>query len=200
MTPVVAKLQTEDITEAMATTLASIGERIRKARLAREMTLQDLADISGVSPSMLSLVERGRVAPSVGSLIVIAEALGVAMSDLVAAQSVQKERIVVRPSDQRVIEHAKHVVRRLLREDSARGVSVAISEFPPNTDSAPIALSHTGYEFGFVLDGRLTVEIEGKSYIVEKGDLISYSSRRSHRIWNHGKRNARAIWFNLRSE
>jgi transcriptional regulator with XRE-family HTH domain len=181
---------TEEITETMAATLATIGERVRNARVARSMTLQDLADVSGVSPSMLSLVERGRASPSIGSLIV-------AMSDLIIADSSVQEGVVVRPADQRVIETAEHVVRRLLREDRKRAVSIAVNEYAPDTGSALTPLSHAGYEFGFVLEGKLTVEIDGASYKIEKGDLISYSSRRQHRIWNHGRRSARTLWFNL---
>ena len=121
----------------MNQTLAAIGVRIRGARIARAMTLQALADVSGLSPSMLSLVERGRASPSIGSLIVIASALGVGMSDLIVDDSNTAENAVVRPADQRVIETAQHVVRRLLREDRARAVSVAINEYAPKTASAP---------------------------------------------------------------
>lgn len=181
----------------MNQTLAAIGVRIRGARIARSMTLQALADISGLSPSMLSLVERGRASPSIGSLIVIASALGIAMSDLIVDDSSTAENAVVRQADQRVIETAQHVVRRLLREDRARAVSVAINEYAPKTGSAPAPLSHAGFEYGFVLEGELTVEIDGNTHHLEKGDLISYSSRRQHRIWNHGKRLTRTLWFNL---
>jgi transcriptional regulator with XRE-family HTH domain len=188
---------TEEMTEAMATTLAAIGLRIRSARMARSMTLQALADASGVSPSMLSLVERGRTSPSIGSLIVIAEALGIAMSDLIVAETGAKEQVVVRPVDQRVVETAQHVVRRLLREDRARAVSVAINEYAPDTGSAATPITHAGFEYGFVLEGELTVELDGASHLIRKGDLISYSSRRQHRIWNHSKKKARTLWFNL---
>lgn len=184
-------------TDEMNQTLAAIGVRIRGARIARSMTLQALADISGLSPSMLSLVERGRASPSIGSLIVIASALGIAMSDLIVDDSSTAENAVVRQADQRVIETAQHVVRRLLREDRARAVSVAINEYAPKTGSAPAPLSHAGFEYGFVLEGELTVEIDGNTHHLEKGDLISYSSRRQHRIWNHGKRLTRTLWFNL---
>ncbi len=188
---------TEEMTPRMATTLVAIGARIRGARIARSMTLQALADISGVSTSMLSLVERGRASPSIGSLIVIASALGVAMSDLIDDDSSTAEKAVVRPADHPVIETAQHVVRRVLREDRARAISVAINEYAPNTSSAATPLSHPGFEYGFVLEGQLTVEIDGNTHHIEKGDLISYSSRRQHRIWNHSKRVARTLWFNL---
>lgn len=190
---------TEVDANAMEGTLVAIGLRIRKARLARSMTLQTLANASGVSTSMLSLVERGRTSPSLGSLIIIAEALGVAMSDLIVDESANKEDVVVHSADRRLVEHANRVVRRLLSDDRKRGVSIAIAEFPPNSDSAPTPHSHGGYEYGFVLEGKLTVEVDGTSYKIEKGDLISYSSRCRHRIWNHRKYSARTLWFNLKS-
>jgi transcriptional regulator with XRE-family HTH domain len=186
-------------TNAMAATLLAIGQRIRKTRSARSMTLQDLAAASGVSTPMLSLIERGRVAPSIGSLIMIAEAFGMSMSDLIADDAAETDQVVVREADQRVIEHAKHVIRRLIRDDRKRAVSIAVADFPPNSDSTSNPHAHTGFEYGYILDGKITVEIEGTTHILEKGDLISYNSKSKHRIWNPGKRSARTLWFNLRS-
>lgn len=181
----------------MAATLGAIGLRIRNARTARSMTLQALADASGVSTSMLSLMERGRVAPSLGSLIDVCEALGVRMSEVIADEPSEFGGVVVRSHDRRGVEHAKQVVRRLLHDDRRRGVSIAISEFPPNSDSAPTTHAHEGHEYGFVLEGKLTIEVDGMSHQLEKGDLIYYSSSSQHRLCNHGKRVARALWLNL---
>lgn len=145
---------------------------------------------------MLSLVERGRASPSIGSLIVIAGALDITMSDLLG-EPVQEERLVVRAADQRAVETAQHVIRRLLRDDRSRGVTVAMNEYEPHTGNAEVALTHGGFEYGFVLEGKLTVEVEGTAHILETGDLISYSSRRPHRIWNHGPKRVRTLWFNV---
>ncbi len=141
----------EEIAETTANTLAAIGFRIRELRQLRRLTLQELADVSGLSTSMLSLVERGRASPSIGSLIVIASALGVAMSDLLVNGADSEEKIVVRASEARKVETAQHVVRRLLREDRSRGVSVAVNEYAPHTGSAEHPISHGGFEYGFVL-------------------------------------------------
>ena len=186
----------DDTADAAASTLAAIGVRIRELRLARAMTLQDLAQASSLSTSMLSLVERGRASPSIGSLIVIASALEVAMSDLLG-EPAPEERLVVRSSDQPAIETAEHVIRRLLRDDRSRGIAVAVNEYEPHTGNAEKPLAHGGFEYGFILEGKLTVEVEGAIYILERGDLISYSSRRPHRIWNHGSQRVRTLWFNL---
>lgn len=189
--------QPDSVAETTANLLAAIGLRIRDFRRSRGMTLHTLADVSGLSSSMLSLVERGRASPSIGSLIVIANALGVTMADLMATAATSEDRLVVRVSEQQVVETAEHVVRRLIRQDRGRGVSVAVNAYEPHTGSNPRPIAHDGIEYGYVLEGVLTVEVDGTSYQLSAGDMISYNSRRPHRMWNHGKRRVRTLWFNL---
>ncbi|MGX5773889.1 helix-turn-helix domain-containing protein [Methylorubrum zatmanii] len=186
-----------EIAENTAATLATIGLRIREARNTRNMTLQSLAAASGLSTSMLSLVERGRASPSIGSLIVIASALGITMSELVASEPTPDEKLVVRAGEPPAIETAQHVIRRLMRDDRARGVTVAVNEYQPRTGSNDRPVTHSGFEYGYVLEGRLTVEVDGAVYILNPGDLISYLSQRPHRIWNHGTTVVRTLWFNI---
>lgn len=190
----------DTLAETTASTLVSIGNRIREARLARGLTLQGIAELSGVSPSMLSLVERGRASPSIGSLIVIANALGVTMSELLATNEPRENRLVTRAADAPIVETAKHVIRRLMREDKERGVSIALNEYEPHTGSAERPISHEGFEYGFILEGELTVEVDGVSHRLHTGDLIAYNSRRQHKIWNHGSGKVRTLWFNLGRE
>lgn len=52
-------------------------------------------------------------------------------------------------------------------------------------------------DFFLVLDGELTVELDGTVYRLQAGDLISYNSTRAHRIWNYSRRDAKALWFNV---
>lgn len=187
----------ETFGQTAANALAAIGLRIREARLARNLTLQDLADAVGLSTSMISLVERGRASPSIGSLIAIASALDVAMSDLVASEPLNREGPIVRRGEAVRVYASGDLVRHLLREDRARGLSIAINEYEPQSGSAEKPMSHPGYEYSFVLEGCLSVEIEGKTFILDRGDLISFSSKRQHRIWNHGSKLARTIWISM---
>jgi transcriptional regulator with XRE-family HTH domain len=188
---------TNDFSDATASALAATGIRIKEIRLARGMTLQTVSDESGLSPSMLSLVERGRASPSIGSLVVIASALGVAMSDLVTNDPMPEEKLVVRASEANAVETAQHVIRRVLREDKTRGLSVAVNEYASGTGNADQPATHDGFEYGFVLEGQLTVTVEETSYVLDAGDLISYSSRRPHRIWNYSDAQVRTLWLNL---
>lgn len=161
------------------------------------MTLQALADATKLSVSMLSLVERGRASPSIGSLIVVANALGITMSDLVAGDSETEEKLVVRAEEARIVETAKHVIRRVLKEDRFHGLSIAINEYAPHTGSNEQPLSHEGFEYGYILEGTLTVEVDGQEHVLSEGDLISYKSTRMHKLWNHGESATRTLWVNL---
>lgn len=178
-----------------ADTLVAIGGRIRRLRTQRGLTLQALARQSDLSPSMLSLVERGRTSPSISSLLAIAKALGVDMTRLILDEP--EAGIVTRFQEQPVLETPDHVLRRVLRDDRVRGILLTYNEYRPGIGNSIMPITHSGYEYGFVIDGELTVEVEGTAYLLRAGDLISHHSGRPHRIWNYSRRPVRALWFNL---
>ncbi|MGH6919364.1 MAG: helix-turn-helix domain-containing protein [Geminicoccaceae bacterium] len=189
--------QTSETSIEMDYTLATIGARIRQFRTQKGLTLQALGRITGLSPSMLSLVERGKTSPSIGTLIVICSALEVHMSDLVAMEERIARDPVSRLGEQPVFQTAAGVLRRVLRADHVRGIEIAINEYAPNTGSAVAPVHHAGYEYGIVLEGKLTLEVDGTRHVLQPGDLISYESSRDHRIWNYGADRAKALWVNL---
>jgi len=190
----------EAVEGSSSAVVAAIGNRLRILRQEREMTLQALAEATALSPSMLSLVERGRAAPSIQSLIVIANALNVTMSDLIVTEEPGEERIVIRTSDQPFVKTAQDAIRRVLREDRSRGISLAVNEYEPETGSSLKRGAHSGFEYGFVLEGTLTVELENVTYQLKAGDLISFESRRPHRFWNNGSKRVRTLWINLKGD
>ncbi len=190
-------LEAEEIPVEAADTLAIIGARIREFRSQKELTLQALGALTGLSPSMLSLVERGRTSPSIGTLVAISSALEVHMSDLLSAEARPSPDPVSRANEQPIFETSRGVLRRILRDDRNRGVEIAINEYVPKTGSSASPVHHPGFEYGIVLEGELTVEVDGTRHVLRPGDLISYDSSRGHRIWNYGAERARALWVNL---
>jgi transcriptional regulator with XRE-family HTH domain len=175
--------------------MASIGARVRDSRAQKGMTLQQLSEVTGISQSMLSLVERGKTSASIGTLITIADALRLRMSDLIVAEQPARTGIVIRTSDQPVYETDQGVTWRVVRQDRQRGVEIAVNEYRPGTGSTRAPHQHTGHEYGVVLEGELTVELEGTTHILRQGDTIAYSSSTAHKIWNYGRSSARALWI-----
>ena len=178
-------------------TLLSLGTTLRDLRRKRALTLQELATETGLSASMLSMVERGRASPSIGTLVALASALGVHMSSLFERDGAVVAEPVHRLADQPVIETPEGVSRRLAVVDNEKNVEVVVNEYPPGTASAAKPLHHAGHEYGILLEGVLTVEFENASYHLRPGDAIGYSSELPHRISNGGRRPAKAIWINV---
>lgn len=179
--------------------VAAIGARLRGLRQSRKMTLLELAERTGLSSSMLSLLERGKAAPSIGTLVAIGSALGVSTAEILAGPKPPlPDAAVSRRADQPVHATPDGVQRRVLRSDAGHGVEISMVEFEPGTASAPRPTAHTGFEFGIAMEGTLEVWIGGQVFTLKAGDLVSYPSTEPHRIANPGKRVARAMWVNLR--
>lgn len=192
-----ATLRIDDHSAQALDTLAAIGRRIRELRARQGMTLLTLGEMTGLSSSMLSLVERGKTSPSIGTLIVICSALKVHMTDLLGKEERPAPLPVIPVADQPVFTTPEGVSRRILGDDRVRGIEIAINEYEPDSGSVAKPVHHAGYEYGIVIEGVLTVELDGTRFMLRPGDLISYESLRDHRIWNYGKRRARALWINL---
>lgn len=178
-------------------TVAHVGNQIRALRGSRNLTLQALAESTGLSSSMLSLVERGKTSPSIGTLVAISSALGVHMSDLFDDKHEKFQEPVTRMEDQQVYVTALGVKRRVAKIDNERGTELVINEYEPGTGSGAEPIHHSGYEYGIVLEGRLRVEVSGEPYDLKPGDCISYDSMLPHRIVNQGRKHVRAVWVNL---
>jgi len=187
----------EDMVDLAANALLVIGTRVRQLRNERGLTLQALADMTGLSASLLSLVERGKTSPSIGTLVAIAHAFDVHMGDLVPGAPPVTEQRLLKTDEQRVYATPEGVNRRILRDDRLRGLEVAMNEYGPGGRSADSSLHHGGYEYGVVIKGVLTVEVDGHAYELHPGDSIAYDSTHPHRIVNHGRGEAKALWVNL---
>jgi transcriptional regulator with XRE-family HTH domain len=177
-------------------TVAFLGTRIRELRQVRGLTLQQLSSKTGLSSSMLSLVERGKTSPSIGSLVAISSALGIHMTDLFDGKGNRTREPVVRATDQPVYVTPEGVTRRVVRVDDATGIEIVFNEWAPGTGSGGESTHHDGHEYGVVLEGRLVIEVDEHTYELKRGDSIGYDSRLPHKIENSGKKRARALWVN----
>ncbi|MDB5315973.1 MAG: hypothetical protein JWO26_1632 [Rhodospirillales bacterium] len=187
-----------DVLAETTEVLSTIGSSIRRLRLQRGMTLQMLATATGLSSSMLSLLERGKAGPSIGTLVVIASALDTQMAELLGAADRGDDQPVTRRAAQQSYATAEGVQRRIMKNDTVNGIEIAINEYNPGTASAPRPVAHQGFEFGIVLEGALEITLNERTYELSEGDIVSYRSTDPHRIANPGGRKARALWVNLK--
>jgi transcriptional regulator with XRE-family HTH domain len=194
---------------------ATMGDRLRRARLARGLSLRKLAEILGVSPSLISQVETGRAKPSVNTLYALASELGISLDVLlfmdtqpptpVDGRHAVADRLdavlphdpVQRADSRSAIRLGSGVVWDRLTTESIRNVDFLHVTYEVGGASSPEDQfqRHSGQEYGYVLSGTLTVRIGFDDYVLGPGDAISFDSGTPHRMVNVGEETARAVWF-----
>ena len=177
--------------------MTQLGSGIRTLRHNRGLTLGELSERTGISVSMLSMVERGQANPTVGTLISVAAALGVEMTDLFGTAGREEVSPVTRRDEQPVVHAATGFTRRVLVHDRTRGIEMVLNSYEPGAHSDAVEHRHNGYEFGFVLTGELQVELAGTVHRLTEGDSIAYASTVPHRLHNPGPGKTVTIWVNL---
>jgi transcriptional regulator with XRE-family HTH domain len=196
-----------------------MGEHLREARRTRRLSLRDLAERLGVSPSLISQIETGRANPSVSTLYAIAADLDVSLDELlfsdrlsttaaspvVAPADAQPGSMVPgggpiqRAADRHLIRLASGVLWERLTTASEPGVEFLLVTYEVGGASSPedAYQRHSGHEWGYVLSGRLEVRIGFDEYVLSPGDSISINSSMPHRLANIGDVPVQAIWFVL---
>lgn len=200
---------------------ATMGDRLRQARTARGLSLRRLAQVLGVSPSLISQVETGRAKPSVNTLYALATELGISLDTLLFMdteldteppapeveadpatepfEAVLPHDPVQRAASRPTIRLGSGVVWERLTSESIRNVDfLHVTYEVGGASSPPEAFQrHSGQEWGYVLSGTLTVRIGFDEFVLEPGDAISFDSGTPHRLFNAGDVPARAVWFVL---
>lgn len=187
----------KSVPEGADETIARVGARIRSLRSRQDLTLREVADRTGVSVSMLSMLERGVATASVGTLVSVASALGVHMYDLFDHPAGGKVSPLTPLEDQTVMQTHEGATRRVAHHDVTAGLELAVNTYDAGGSSGPVATHHDGREFGVLISGSLTVELDGEEHVLKPGDVIAYNSTRPHRISNSGKGPAVAVWVNV---
>ena len=171
-----------------------IGARIRAFRKMRRLTLKRVAAHAGVSESFLSQVERGTSGASVSTLRLIAEALGLSLSDLFSESDTPHHR-VLRPQDRpRIL--AKGVVKQMLTARPLRELEVLEGEFQPGASTGGVEYTHgDSQELLYVLDGTVELMLGGERYTLTGGCTMEYRSSVAHGLTNVGTGTARLLWI-----
>ena len=171
----------------------SLGGALRAARLARGHSLAQVASATGISKSLLSLIENDRSDVTLGRLMLLAEHYGKALGDLLPAEQ-RPDPVVTRRRERRKVHSAgEGLDLHLLAPDASRKMMPVVAVLEPGGGSADF-WSYEGEELLVVLEGRVLLELEGSTPIVlERGDCAYYVSTRQHRCSNIGKEIARIL-------
>jgi transcriptional regulator with XRE-family HTH domain len=191
---------------------SNIGPKLRQAREHKNMSVRGLARYVGVSPSLVSQIERGRVMPSVGTLYSIANELGLVVDDLFTGaqpRSRKSERPdmavadvvnpVLKSGQRKVIKLADGVRWERLTPTPDKDVEflVVVCDVGAESCRKDALIRHGGKEYAYVLSGQLGIKIGFEEFELGPGDSIAFDAQMPHRLWTVGKEPAEALWVVL---
>ena len=155
-------------------TLAAVGPRLRQLRQERDATLADLAEQTGISVSTLSRLESGARRPTLELLLPLARAHGVTLDELVDAPPTGDPRVQMRA----VKAHGMTMVPLTRRAGGIQAYKLVI---PVRASRAHAEQqTHEGYEWLYVLNGRLRLRLAEHDVVLEPGEAAEFDTRVPH--------------------
>ncbi len=166
--------------------LDGVGPRLRALRQERSATLADLSATTGISVSTLSRLESGQRKPTLELLLPLARAHRVPLDELVGAPVPDDPRLHPKP-----IERNGMTMWPLTRRPG--GVQAYRALIPPGIRAEPEQKSHEGYEWMYVLSGRLRLLLGDADLVLAPGEVVEFDTHVPHWFGNTGDQPAEVL-------
>jgi transcriptional regulator with XRE-family HTH domain len=176
-----------------------LGRKLRQLRLRKKIALVDLGKHTGLSPSMLSQLENGKMIPTLPTLARIAMVFDVGLDHFFGDKRGRKPLSVIRAEERmRFPERAdaptpSYFFECLTFATQGKGLQAYLAEFPHRQPDDSDEHFHEGSEFLFVLEGSLSIRTQGDDHELHAGDSALLDASEPHSYCGLGKKGARAI-------
>ena len=170
-----------------------IGDKLRRLRLQRGLTQEELADRCELSKSFISLLERDLTSPSLDTLSDLLETLG---SDLPAFFSKADEKLVFGDDDIFIKEDPeglKGIIKWLIPSAQKNQMEPILVEMAPGGETDEHD-PHEGEEFGYVLSGTIKIVLGDRTERVRRDESFYFRPTAPHKLVNAGKSVCRVLW------
>jgi transcriptional regulator with XRE-family HTH domain len=188
------------LSDTLAAGLAhyGIGPKIRALRLQKKLGLAKLGEHTGLSPAMLSKIERGHLFPTLPTLLRIALVFGVGLEHFFVEGGERPALAVVRKQDRlRLPDRPDATSPSYFFESldfpvTERKMEAYYAEFPAGSEPSEMH-RHDGAEMIYVVAGRLVVNFDGEEHRLDEGDAMYFDSGVPHSYGQQGQSAAGAI-------
>jgi quercetin dioxygenase-like cupin family protein/DNA-binding XRE family transcriptional regulator len=175
-----------------------IGPKVRALRLKKKLGLAQLSAHTGLSPAMLSKIERGHVFPTLPTLLRIALVFGVGLDYFFMGHKDRAVVVVIRKADRLRLPDQPgrnppcYLFESLDFRVTDRKTEVYYAEFPLNSRASE-PHQHPGTELVYVIAGRLVVNVDGQDIRLERGDVATFESGVPHSYKREGRSECKVI-------
>jgi transcriptional regulator with XRE-family HTH domain len=162
-----------------------VGERIKALREAQDMSLEQVARLSGIDPDRLAAYECGDAVPAIGAVIQLSRVLGSKTEGLLHGGGTVSEHLTICRAGETLSGETggteqSYTYLSLTRPGTAgHRMEPFLLSFDPDTPK-PVPITHDGQEFCFILDGTIELYYDGRTYKLEKGDSAYLDSAKPH--------------------
>ncbi|MDX6313849.1 MAG: hypothetical protein QOF84_1322 [Streptomyces sp.] len=163
--------------------LSAVGPRLRALRRERGATLAELSETTGISLSTLSRLESGKRKPTLELLLPLAKAHGVQLDELVGAPATGDPRIHPRP----ITRHGQTFVPLTRHLGGLHAYKQIIPAGKKAAGVRPEQGTHEGYEWLYVLSGRLHLALGEHDLVLTAGEAAEFDTRTPHGFANAGE-------------
>ncbi|HVO98945.1 MAG TPA: cupin domain-containing protein [Bryobacteraceae bacterium] len=176
-----------------------IGRKLRQLRLRKKIALVELGKHTGLSPSMLSQLENGRLTPTLPTLARISMVFDVGLDYFFSAKRGAKLFAVVRAGERMRFPDLPDspspafFFECLTFASEGKGMQAYLAEFPHRNPRETREHFHEGSEFIHVLEGVLEIHFQGEDHPLTTGDSVYFDSSEPHSYRGASKTGARAL-------
>jgi transcriptional regulator with XRE-family HTH domain len=161
-----------------------VGTKIREIRNDRKLSLRIMAERSGLNINTLSMIEKGKTSPSVGTLQRIAKVLDVPIVSLFDSGQLSKPIIFTGHDQRPEATCCEAIVQNLAKGLKDSTIEPFVISMQENVTSGGRTIVHSGYEFAYCLSGKILYVIEEDEYPMKAGDSIVFAAQLPHRWQN----------------
>ncbi|MDR3254816.1 MAG: XRE family transcriptional regulator [Synergistaceae bacterium] len=162
----------------------TIANNLRNIRAERRLTLQDLAEITGVSKSMLGGIERGASSPTITVLWKISTGLNIPISKLIHEK--KSDCFLVRETEWRILQNAPNDISLIFEAGQDQNFEVYHIEFQPGAVYKSHSHQKGVIEYTMVYEGAFTIIVGEEPHLLEKGDSFIFNADIIHSYRNDG--------------
>ncbi len=174
--------------------MINIGKKIRALRLQNNFTQQELANRLELTKGYISQIENNLTSPSMQTLFAILDVLGTDVHGFFSHE--EAPQVVFKKDDFKTKENdqLKHIINWIVPNAQRNDMAPITIDIEPGGQSQ-IDDPHAGEEFGYVLQGQVTLILNKRRHVIRKGETFYFRANKEHYLMNTGHIHAKVLWI-----
>lgn len=173
-----------------------IGHQVKKYRQKNEISIRRFADLSGISPGLISQIENNLANPSLSILNALAKAMEIPLY-MLFADEITNESMIMRSQKRktRFYDNAHHILMDVLTPSQIESKSdLFLMYLKPEAETANGFVEHDIEEIAYILEGEVEISFDRETFTLFEGDTVRILPKRKHLFRNHSNNMTKVLF------